>query len=524
MAPTAHNQGDLRNFIQFGGGEVGATPNVAVQYGGVATQHFIIGDATAPTTGNITPIYVPDPLTRRKLVEVDFTEDPPERPTASVMFKSDIGYLSIASAIGRCPINFYQAWGYCEDPSDFLAGWGSKLRVFANGRNTNKGLGGQSAFESTETIMDTLDFSFERIYDIGRLNTDRAVTLEDEDTVAVVYGSASSCISCQDGTEAIYVLTTDAATDQPSLWWSLDGASTWTTGTLGTWVDEVVTDMALAGGYLIITYDGGTYGGDGGYFVVSLDSVSGVPSFANPPKVESGFTLRYPQAVYAVSPTQVLFASQDGYIYRSNQLLAGVVPVESGGNTAEDLLRIHGNGNVVVAVGNTNTVLFSEDGGANWSLVQDNPSLGTVRSVHVLSRYRWWIIGDNGVDTAQAAYTLDGGRSWSYVAPPAPGALIEATDVRFANDEVGYLLFRDNSTGNNESILFGTTDGGNTWNNQLARIATQPTATNGVLMTRIAVPVSASNETIKANNAIVIGDGLGADTDSYVFTLTAPIR
>jgi photosystem II stability/assembly factor-like uncharacterized protein len=147
---------------------------------------------------------------------------------------------------------------------------------------------------------------------------------------------------------------------------------------------------------------------------------------------------------------------ENGYIYFATDPTAGVIVQDAGIATAQDLNEVHAYDiNHVVAVGNLNAVVVTDNGGDTWNAVT-GPNVGVDLGVVWMKTETEWWIGDAG---GQLWFTLNEATAWTEKTFAGSGAGI-VRDIKFANDVVGYM---SHDTATPTGRIFRTIDGGNTW-------------------------------------------------------------
>ena len=160
--------------------------------------------------------------------------------------------------------------------------------------------------------------------------------------------------------------------------------------------------------------------------------------------------------LFALDRNNIWVASNLGRIYVSNDAALTW--------TVQDDQAIHSgawnaikfaDANVGWAVGASNVVAKTVDGGTSWAAVTgpdpgDNPI-----ALEVLDRNRVWVGYDNG----KLYYTLDAGVTWAERAFTGSG-VGDVRDIKFFNDTLGYMI-TDNASP--VGALQWSIDGGYTW-------------------------------------------------------------
>lgn len=186
----------------------------------------------------------------------------------------------------------------------------------------------------------------------------------------------------------------------------------------------------------------------------------------------------------------------------------GVTWVEQfAGNTSMNYYEIDtpNNGNDVFIVGNSGTLIHTNDGGENWSNIDVGTSIH-LRDIYFMSETVGYIAGDSatilktidggmtwtntnavmdGVSTINKVYfitenrgfaagfnfmyeTFDGGNTWAYVPgfEPEAGELFQIQEIQFLTEDVGYIS-------GDVGLLYKTEDQGTTWVNKHVEIPGQ---------------------------------------------------
>lgn len=479
-----------RNFIQFGG----AQPGNPVQYAGQDAQYMFLDGVAAPESGGVDPVFVPDPRKagRYKLVARSITA--PDLPTATLIMHEKHG--SIPRQLQRigCPFTLYELSGQCKDLSDFLSGWSDYVLIYSGAEVTDKDLGTRTARDSDDPIEDSLSVTLAEIYPVGALGFGaEAATQVDTEIVDIVYGTDISC-NCTDNTNYIYALAKSPGAGSPGLpselLYSTDGGATWNSQAInGIGASELGLAIDIVGSYLLVL-------GLDAYYIAEINNKTGVPGTFT--KVSTGFVAAgSPNDVYVASPREVWFAGDGGYIYKSTDITAGVSAVNPGDTTTQNLTRIHGKEETIVAVGAAGTVIKSNNRGVTWITVTTAPSAAALSAIAVISLDAYWV----GTATGYAYYTKDGGETWTSKAFSGSGAGA-VRDIVFCTEEVGWLA---HDTATPTGRLFNTWNGGENWTNAAPRVLNFPVVDR---VNRVAYPDA--HPSIAANNvalACLAGDG-----------------
>lgn len=491
-----------RNFIQWDG----ARPDKPVSYAGQDAQYIAIEGVSVPESGGVDPIFVPDPRRIGKYKLVGRSISPPDLASATVMMRERHGAIPRQLQKQGCTFNLYELTGKCQDLSDFLRGWSDYILVYSAAIVDNKDLGTRSSFDSDDPVEDSLPITLADVYPVGALGFGQeAATQIDREVADVVYGTPSACY-CDDPSEFIYAATKSSGSGSPGIpsevIYSVDGGANWSQVNIdGIGATENALAIDIVGNYLVVL------GLDALYYA-ELNQDTGAPGTFT--KVSTGFVAAgSPNDLYVVSPREVWFAGDGGYIYKSTDITAGVSVVSAGDATSENLQRIHGADETIVAVGAAGAIIKSANRGVTWATTTITPTSATVQAISVLDDRRYWV----GTADGYVYYTLNGGETWGTLNFSGSGAGA-VYDIVFVNSEVGYF---SHSTATPDARLFATWNGGADWTNNRPRILNLPTfdRTN-----RIAVPDTDAG--IAANNVALAG--LAADGTDGILLIGAAAR
>lgn len=491
-------QGHKRLFLQWGGPK----PNNVLTYAGQDGQNARMTGVTHPVRGGVTPLRVPDPSRQGKYKIVGRSEAAPDFDTATLTLLERHG--SIPRLLGReqCPVNVYEPTGTCKDLSDFLAGWSDYVTIYSQGLITSVNMGDRTGWDTDNQTEDQASLVLADSYAIGSMGFgEGAATQIDREAVDVVYFSTERCGDCgpaNDGAEWIYAITKSSGASPGTVSeviYSTDGGATWTTTTatgIGATADAGAIDFV--GDRLVVVVPL-----ENAYYYATINNNTGVPGTWT--KVTTGFVAtKYPRDILVLSPREVYMVGDGGYIYKSTDITSGVTVLNAGVATAQNLKRIHGTDEVIVAVGMAGAIVYSTNRGSTWSASTTTPSGSGMFSVWVKDLLHWWV----GTDTGELYYTINGGETWT--AKGYTGSGVGAVrDIVFATDEVGWFC---TSSSTPTAAMWATWNGGTDWTNTTPRIANFPTFD---YINRFAAPV-VSDLQVAANHLAVVGlAGDGSD-------------
>jgi len=174
-------------------------------------------------------------------------------------------------------------------------------------------------------------------------------------------------------------------------------------------------------------------------------------------EVTTGFVAsRGPRAISSADPRNTWIVGAGGYVYYTEDPTSGVEVQSAGATTAQDLNDVDAfNSQVVVAVGNSNAVIYTTNGGASWSSVT-GPAVGVnLTVVSCRSEKEWWVGTANG----RLYVTVDQGSHWTEISFPGNGSG-EIKDMVWASNTVGFMAHK---TSTPTGRILRTISGGNSW-------------------------------------------------------------
>lgn len=498
-----------RVWVQRGG----PRPANPLRYAGADGSYVEVGDVTSPQR-TITKEENHDPAVIGGYRTVGVIRGPSGGfPTNQVMFKNKRGVLPWTDFDQGCDTNLYLPVGYCRSPGDFSGGWESGVQILSKGVITSAQKQGLAKFSEDVASIYMAEMTWTGgEYTAGPLFFGEAAQATiTREAVDAVFADAINCPNCgpgNDGASWQYVLEqglAGSASVPARVVYTTDGWATDAAAEITGAGADVFTALDILNGYLIALSETGN-----SYFYSQIDPITGVPGAWA--EVSSGFVGgATPNDLFVVSPTLALIAGENGYVYRLRRPGQAVEPVLSGGLTSEDLLRINGNGETVVATGTNGTIIVSRNAGGNWASVT-GPSAITddFTALEVIDPYLWWL----GSDAGNLYVTETGGQGgvWTQQTFDGDGAGV-VTDIVAATAECLYFA---HSTAAPVATLWASITGGERWDASSSaaqrRLGDVPAAADR--FNRIAAPRVGSLGS-RANHVLIAGLG-GNGTDGIV--------
>lgn len=449
---------DARTFIQEGG----SSPDNVVEYMGCT----MLGQVTIPL-GDRETIYCPSPDQYRKFVAIDRKVNRPGTPTtelSALMQRKGVDRQARMARQG-CAFTLYQNFGKCTRPDTFDEF--EKTLVIEGAEFTEIAYSELGVIdEDGEKITITTPVSFDDAYQVIPIAmSERAqseVTVEVVDVAVCDSVSCGDCDDPSDGCEDIYTITIGVGAspgNSPEIVYSTDKGATWNDDNISTYNGSEGADaIACVGTMLVVASDLG----QSHSWAQKSDPTTWT-------EVSNGYTAgRGPRAVWVKSEREAFFAARGGYIYKATDVTASVTAKESGVETTQNLNAIHGFGNTIVAVGASNAVVVSKNGGEVWDSIT-GPAVGIeLLTVFVKTPKEWWI----GTAGGSLYYTKDEGATWTAKAFDGSGSG-RVDSVKFVTPSVGYMA---HATSTPVARLFRTKDGGATWRRTNSYIQNTPVA------------------------------------------------
>lgn len=440
-----------RVFIQEG-----SSPAIAPEYQALAratTVDFSLGD--------ITPVRQPSVSRYGQFTTIDNIRGQPDNPTLPIEARyrptlSDL--LRIANT--GCEIEIHVHFGRCQNPEDFDGGWDKQL-ILEQALPSNYSTTDLGALDADQdaTIEETVSFEGQRVYEVKKLlGGEQAAAEIVAPVVDVEICDSVSCGECgiaSDGCQIVFVLASELSGSPGlgvELLFTINGGSTYSSTTITTiGAGENATAMKCVGTNLVVVSEDS----NSIHIAPIADILAGTETWT---EVTTGFTVGdEPTAMYSAGATATWFAGNNGTIYFTADVTTGVTQQTSGSLTTEDLNDIDGLNRLnVVAVGNNNAVLVTENGGTTWALAPSGPAAGVNLNTVVMRSALEWLVG---TADGRLFFTRDAGVNWTEKAFPGSGAGV-VHDLSFASRNVGYMA---HSTATPAGRILRTTNGGFSW-------------------------------------------------------------
>lgn len=470
----------------------GASPANAPEYFGLARA-----GAVAWTQGDITPLRIPSRDTYGQFDTIDRIRGIAGLPTMPLEVRKTRELSEILQIVRKgCPVDIQVHAGACKNPTDFNEGW-ELIMVLESALPTEYGTSELGALDADQeaAVLETVPFSGLDYYEIKPIvAAEQAAAQIVQEIVGVVICDSKTCGECgitSNGCEKIFAVTLSAG-GSPGLpaevIFSQDGGSTWedtNVTTLG--ANEDPSDVACAGSNLIVSSEDS----ESVHFAPIVDILNGVETWA---EVTSGFVAAHgPRTIFSLGRTFTWLGGAGGYIYFASDITSGVSVQTAGDATVQNINDIQGVDELnLVAVGDSNAVLYTTDGGQTWAAVT-GPSVGdNLNAVFMKSRLEWII----GTAAGELWYTRNAGVDWVSKGFPGSGSGT-VNDIQFSSNAVGYMA---HTTAAAAGRILRTIDGGFSWY-VLPEVGASMPANDGINK------LAACND----DKNIVFGGGLGSN-------------
>ena len=410
------------------------------------------------TLGEEKKISAPDPNNFNRDIQVGSIAGEKERATLSIGIRTTSQRSVLMDWKNQgCRVDIFALSGRCGNPQDFTEG-GEFWVYFPDGKISNYAYENFGAYGLDEnnptneavdmTSEDFWQYLYMRQDVIGQSNTVREIY-----SIDVYYGDV--CDNCPDQCSKVLMTMAGASATpgtQPILLYSADGGESFLQQTISTlFSNENITDADVIGNAFVLA--GGTSNS------IHWTDINELYEGANQwNEVVSGFVAgKNPNAIAQADVRHVWLVGNGGYVYFASNYKVGVIVQDAGVATTQHLQAVHAlNPQNVLAVGNSNAVIFTSNGGSTWESAT-GPAVG----VNLGACWMWnssvWFVGEGSGGTGKLWLTVNSGVSWTQVGLPNTYNRIDV--IKFVSDAEGYISARAGG----QSYILRTITAGNEW-------------------------------------------------------------
>lgn len=408
--------------------------------------------------GEATKISAPDPTNYSRDIQVGTVPGEIERAKLSIGARFTAQKAILAEWKNKkCRVDIFVLSGKCGNVQDFTDG-GEKWLYFPDGQISNHAFENLGAYGRDEnnptnemvdmTSRDYWEYLYMRQDQIGSSDTIREIY-----TIDVYPGD--DCEDCPDQFKKVIMTMAGASATpgtQPSLLYSSDAGESFSSQTISTlFSNEVVKDTQIIGGNIFIISPTSNS--------IHWTSVEMLYDGTNTwQEVNSGFVAaKTPNKLTSADVRHNWIVADGGYIYFSNNLKLGVTVQDAGVATTQNLNCAHAyDTKNVLAVGNSNAVVFTTNGGLTWE-----SAVGPAVGIHLGACWMWdaqtWFVGEGAGGNGKVWLTTNSGKSWSQVSLPANYVRIDK--IKFVSEAEGFISVRTAGQG----LILRTITAGNQW-------------------------------------------------------------
>lgn len=405
--------------------------------------------------GESTPVYCPDPAQPNKWIITDTIVGAPGLPTVDFTARMSRNLRDIWMGIAEkgCTFNLQEKI-FCEGRGDDYNAWDAKWLMFG-ARMTARTIPLTNPLSGEDNAIADLtgSITYRALVRLLRLVLGtKAESLVVSEILDGFYYDAVSCGACgtspSDGCQKSYWLAA-ASGGSPGL----SSRIVYTTNGWQTSNQLNITPLggtdarriAAMGQYLI----GVAVTAAGHFYELFSEIDAGTTNWA---LVTTDYTTA-PRCIYVKNPSEAFIGGAGGYIYYLTDPTGTPSTLLDNSLTAQNLNDISGSGDVIVAVGDSNAVVYSVNGGESFSSVT-GPAVGVnLNCVQVLPTGVWWVGSAAGV----WYWTRDKGVTWNTKNLSAGNTQVDRTT--WVDENVGYVTTRTSTAGR----IYSTHDAGATW-------------------------------------------------------------
>lgn len=433
--------------------EGGVHPTRAPQY--LSTGKW--GDVSQ-NIGEKTRITGPDPNNFNRDVQLGSVIGSIERATLSISARYTVQRDIVMGWKNKgCRVDFFALSGKCGNPQDFTEG-GEKWTYFADGAVSTHSLENFGAFGNDENnpTNSNIDATSEIYYELLQMRQDQiasAYTTREIRTVDVYTGN--DCENCPDPCDRVLATMLGASATPgtlPSLLYSSDGGETFSSQSISTmFSNESIEDAeVVSGDFVLISNTSNSI-----HWTDIEQLYSGTNTWN---EVNSGFVAsKNPNSMFSLDSRHTWIVGNGGYIYFCQSHKVGVSVQDAGVITTQHLQAVHAfDQDNVLVVGNSNTVLYTRNGGITWTSVT-GPSVGVAMGACWMWSQDVWFVGEGSGGSGKLWLTVNAGLTWSQVGLPISFNRIDK--IIFVSEAEGYVSGRSGG----QSVILRTITAGYEW-------------------------------------------------------------
>lgn len=426
-----------------------------------APQYLALGkfsDDPAKTIGEATKIGAPDPNSFNRDIQVGTMTAEEERATLAISTRYGVTKSILQRWKNlRCRVDIFALSGKCGNPMDFTEG-GEKWTLFIDGKISGHSFENLGAFDlsennpTNEAVDMTADDYWEYLYmrqdAIGAVSTVREIY-----TVDVPKGT--DCEDCAEvGQKVLLTMAGASATPgtQPSLLYSNNYGESFSSQTISTlFSNENVVDAAVIGdNFVLISNTANEI-----HWTSITEIYEGINTWN---QVNSGFvSTKNANSISFADVRHGWIVGNGGYVYFVGNFKVGVTVQDAGVATTQHLRSVNAlDSENVLAVGDSNAVVYTSNGGSIWESV-----VGPAVGINLGACWMWsenvWLVGEGANGQGRLWGTVNSGVTWTQIGLPAAYNRIDK--IVFVSEAEGYISARAGG----QSYILRTKTGGYEW-------------------------------------------------------------
>lgn len=434
--------------------EGGVHPSRAPQF--LALGKF--SDDPAKTIGEETRIGAPDPNNFGRDVQVGSMTAEEERATLAISTR----YQTTKSILQRwknlrCRVDIYALSGKCGNPQDFTEG-GEKWTFFQDGKISGHSFENFGAFDMSENnpTNEAVDMTSEDYYEFLYMRQDQIASASTTRRIYTVdVYKETDCDDCAETGERVLLTMAGASATpgtQPSLLYSANKGESFSSQTISTLFsnEDVVGAQVVGDNFIIISNTANEM-----HWTSVTELYEGANTWS---QVNSGFVAsKNANAMIFTDIRHGWVVGNGGYIYFVGNFKAGVTVQDAGVATTQHLRSVAAfDSDNVLAVGDSNAVVFTTNGGSTWESVT-GPAVGVNLGACWMWDKKTWFVGEGAGGTGKLWLTVNSGVTWTQVAMPATYGRIYK--IEFVSDVEGYI----SAQAGGQSYILRTITAGYEW-------------------------------------------------------------